>query len=447
MLTKLSASSIDGFDNESTFGCQSKWWFEYVKGYKVEDPSTQLGTLVHSSIEAYLLTGVNGLHKVALSGKHLIDEVKPRLFSIGGKPAIEHWFDKGVEYEGVPLRGKIDAIALFPVGPDFGFEIVDWKTTSSIERYAKTASQAKESTQLICYADWFFSWLQPEEQNVKVSLIYFQTKGRNSEKVSAIISRQHVAERRPRIIELVKQMRAAAVQDSPKDLKPDTSKCNIGKGCPHKSYCPHFNPLGFNLEALKPKENTMGLLDIFMTETQPEIVIPAPPANVPPPAITAPAATPPAITAPARPANVMPPALPPEVEEATTEETTLPEDFQPVPPPKRGPGRPRRALVRDDSPPEFKYPAPPVVSQTAKTVETPVITVTAPKKDATPAPTVTRLVVRHGLTINTGNYNSARVEVEMEMTGAVDRTTLSTMVREALYDEAKVYIPKKEETK
>jgi hypothetical protein len=55
----------------------------------------------------------------------------------------------------------------------------------------------------------------------------------------------------------------------------------------------------------------------------------------------------------------------------------------------------------------------------------------------TPAPTLSRVVVRKGLTINTGNFQNAKIEVEMEMTGGgVDVAELGARVDRELERQA-----------
>jgi hypothetical protein len=52
------------------------------------------------------------------------------------------------------------------------------------------------------------------------------------------------------------------------------------------------------------------------------------------------------------------------------------------------------------------------------------------------APTLSRVVVRKGLTINTGNFQNAKIEVEMEMTGDVDVAELGARVDRELERQA-----------
>lgn len=407
-LTKLSVSSIEAFDNATPFGCQTRWHFEYVQGVKgPPDASLQLGTLVHTSIEEYLKTGVNGLHPVAVRGKHLIDQY------VGRVVAVEQGFDNLV-ISGLPFRGKIDLIAGSPR------EIVDWKTSSDIARYAKTVGQLKSSVQLNVYAHWYFAGA-PGVDQVKASLVYFQTKGNKAERVSADITRSEAATKFAALEPLVEAMIEAG--NLPVEATtPDFDKCGMARGCPHRKICPHYKQHTQLLPLLPDNNSTMSLLDRFRT-------IPEIPKDQLPEAPEAWKA--PVPTVPDRPSSLaaeevtVPNAVPLDQEETPTVQVEVPN----IIPPRRGPGRPRKTV----SPPA---PAPTLSNDDFKRRK--LEEMEAHKANVTATGTITKMTIRHGLTINIGNYQSAKVEVEFEAEGLTQKE-LSDKVREALELEAAPY--------
>lgn len=404
-LTKLSVSSIEAFDNATPFGCQTRWHFEYVQNLKgPPDASLQLGTLVHTSIEEYLKTGVNGLHPVAVKGKHLIDQY------VGRVVAVEQWFDS-LTILGLPFRGKIDLIAGSPR------EIVDWKTSSDIARYAKTAGQLKSSVQLNVYAHWYFAGA-PGVDQVKASLVYFQTKGTKSERVSADITRSEAATKFTALEPLVEAMIEAAHLPV-EATTPDFDKCGMARGCPHRKICPHYKQHTQLLPLLPDNNSTMSLLDRFRTIPEiPKDQLPEAPE----------AWKDPAPTAPDRPSSIAAEEVTVPMARPLTEESVTTEVEIPNLPPRRGPGRPRKTVTA---------PAPVLSDDDFKRRKLEEMLAHKASVEAQKG-TITKMKIRHGLTINIGNYQSAKVEVEFEAEGLTQKE-LSDKVREALELEAAPY--------
>ena len=405
-LAKLSVTAVETFDPNTPFGCNRKFHFQYVQGIKPPpDSSLELGSAVHTSIENYLRTGVNGLHPVALSGKHLIDPYLEREID------IERWFDGTGQHgvpllaEGIPFVGKIDLIARG--GPDGHHEILDWKTSSDIARYAKTVPQLRSSTQLMTYLEWFYRQLPGFSDPLRATLVYFQTRGNRAERVTTVVDREHVAKGWDRIECTVRNILDVARERDISKVEPDLTKCDIARGCPFRSRCPKVDPFGI-LSAAPIGEN-MSLLDKYVKAAAPAPAPQPPPAEAaPPPPLPKVEPPPPRITAPEAPAPKA------EAPAAKAEE------------PKRGPGRPRRQVLATDFKP---LPNAPLVSE-------------APKAEVV-AGTVTKVTVRHGLTVNLGNYQSARVEVELEATGmSVD--DLGKRVQDELEKQAKPYLTQAE---
>lgn len=415
-LKRLSVSQVDTFDSTTPFGCERKWYLQHVMKLEVpQDPSAALGEAVHKSIEDYLKGnrdqgGANGLHPIALPGRHLIDELAPRV------EAVEYKFE-GAELviAGVPFTGRIDIIeSAAPGEPLYG--VTDWKTTSDIKRYAKTPEGLKKSTQMVGYAEWFYrNRAYDTAAPLRLAHVYFQTRSRKAEKVTACITRDEVLAGVKRIEGLVERIKAASEKPSFEDLTPDWEKCNVARGCPFRAMC--------------AKGANMGLFDMFGEEETTQVA-------------EAPKAPEPkkhkleiedVVEEPAE----APKPTPEQVAKtraymgAENHARAVAEAQAEAEAPKRGPGRPPGIPNK----PKVEAPA----ALVAK--------VEAPK----PQPVrLTRVTVRHGVTLNMGNYQSVRVEVELEATGDITeavRADIGAKAKRALEDECKAYLPKaKKET-
>ena len=146
---------------------------------------------------------------------------------------------------------------------------------------------------------------------------------------------------------------------------------------------------------------------------------PAAPAPAPTPAPPPPVA----VAAPAAP--VLPPDAPASKPELASKAPEAPAAVEAPPPaPKRGPGRP---------------PGSPNKPKTAEVVS-------VPSAPVAPSMTVIEVTLSHGMTINLGDYNSARVDVTMRaaLSGGMDekaaREALHAKVIEALDAEASEYL-------
>jgi hypothetical protein len=460
-LTKLSPSQIETFDPNSTWGCEAKWYLENVMGLtRPPDASLETGNRVHAEVEAYLRGEGNGMGKEAMAGKSIIDKVKPFIVQ------IENWMQPKVFIRDIPVNGRIDIELQRADWPG----ILDWKTSSDIGRYAKNKEELKTSIQMMLYAWWLLEQ-RKDESACTVEHVYFQTKGRRAEQVGPVLLGREqvykfVAEY---VTPLVDRMIAAAKAKSAADVPGRLEKCGIARGCPHRAVCPHYqkqrqeefdnDPLFADVE-----KNKMSLMDDFFDD------VPAK-AEPPPAARTTQAdvdantklieehkakqaqqavedarqKAKAALTAPAAPLlSPLPVDAPPSKPELAAD----PLPSAPVAPPavaeaapaKRGPGRPKKSMQIQDVP----------------TLAEPVATSgPAPSSGAgpsAPVPSTTsfevrRLAISQGLTINIGNFESARVDVTLEAVGNEDvetmRSKLTKLAREALKAEAEPYMKRR----
>lgn len=393
VLVATSASAISSFDVRTTWGCKRRWWLEQVAGQKPPpDPSQAKGEAIHKQIEHYLFTKENKLGVEALAGKHHIDSVA----RVGPVYQLEQWIPDEFELSGVRVRGRIDFQAKDTAGLILG--IYDWKTTSSIERYGKLPHQLHKDVQILIYraAARHMGCVDP----LKMGLVYFGTKKRESEIVEAQITNAQLDDGLRDIHSTLSQMKVVASATDSEDVEPDRSKCDVGRGCPHKSHCMK----GTTMASLLERMNAL--------RAAPAAPAPAPTPAPPPPAPVAAVLPPDAPASKPELASAKPPEAPAAVE-------------APPPAPKRGPGRP---------------PGSPNKPKVGTLLEA------APAAAAAPTMTVTEITLSHGMTINLGKFNSARVDVTLKasLSGGMDekaaREQLHAKVIEALDKEAEEYL-------
>lgn len=394
---RLSASQLETFDQTTAFGCKRKWWWKYVKGVKSPpDPSQQLGIDVHKSIEDYIKgDDTNCLHPVALSGKTYIEEAK----RYPGKKWVENKIS--ITLFGHEFVGVVDYLNDKP-------RLLDWKTSSNVKKYAKTEAELLTYIPMVIYAKWFFD-NRPEHDSLDAGLVYLQTKGKASSLVPSVFTRKGVEAELPRLEALVKEMEAVEKAQDVEDVEGDFEKCDVpfGRGCPYNNLC---------------HGDIMSLFERFGAVKRPPVVIQdIEDAVVVPP--DAPASKPELAAVPV-PLSPPVPETPPQAAAPAPEAPLKVEANATTTPAKRGPGRPRKAVSGEEAP-------------ALKAPEAPIILGGKP-------PSVSRRSIRHSLTINLGNYESAKVEVEAE-SETMTLEALAEQVREDLLKEIAPYKKLKEE--
>lgn len=245
-IVRLSASSVEKFDDTTPFGCERKWYFSYVLGLKEPTMASQeLGSAVHSQIEHYLGTGQEGFDKRVLPG---LAFVRPLRALPAGTLEVEKPLADGLlTSHGIPFSGFIDirnASGSFinSAGASESeesaiVEILDWKTTSSISNYAKTPEELAENIQVTAYAKHELLRSGVGLDGVRVSHVYFQTKGAaKAAKVTVRLSRQAVESSWSKVERLVEKMNHAVTMQDVGQLPraADPRKCDR---CPFAFQC------------------------------------------------------------------------------------------------------------------------------------------------------------------------------------------------------------------
>lgn len=386
-LSRVSVSQIATFDATQDGGCPAKWWFDKVAGKPPPQFKAQtVGVEIHGQIEHYLKTGEDVLGPVARAGKHLIPARDERL-------KIEYEFKSYLSRAGVSILGYMDLVN--PTGfhvdeqgphadPAGTVEVLDWKTTSNIDKWAKSGAALLRTIQMPVYGS-VVAAMHPAAEHVRLSHVYFQTSGRASaEKRSTLVPLTTINDRLTTIEATVSEMKQVAREGDINKVPKNFNACSSYGGCPYQSECPR--PKEVTLAAIFGKGDAMSLLDKIKKNAAPAPApeaAPAPPAPVATPVLglgggnllakikssaPAPVAAPPpdlAVKVPASapvesapiPTGVLPPDAPKSGESGPTHEP-LPGEESPAPevpaavaeaaPAKRGRGRPRKTAPAAD---------------------------------------------------------------------------------------------------
>lgn len=424
-MNRFTASMLDQMDPDAPFGCHRKHWFVegplQLRGFSGNE-ATELGDLVHKGNESFLESkgAVNSLHPLALPGKALIAEYIPRIIG------VEHKFKGGLFTDGIPYSGRIDLLA-YPSEQDKAdgvqAEVVDWKTTSNIEKWAKTHFEVRIATQPGIYGEWFYRTLAENLNPIRISLVYFQTKGAaKCVPRSAVVTREHVAEQFVRVEKLARTALDISKETDINKVEPNLAVCDVAFGCPFRDRCPRSPPDPFGL--LKRKEDMPSIFEKFKAiQTTAGAAPAAPPSGAPaappPPPVEKPLPPPP------------PPPPPPPAFEAVPPPRKAPEA---VPPPlPTAPGGPDDGPSAPPPPPKPRGPGRPPGAKNK-----PKATFTKPEEDSGLFAEITEVTVGRSFTVNLGSYQSAKVEVTMSARG-MSAADLSVLVETEMAKQLEPY--------
>lgn len=244
VLLYTSVSSVTKFDERQVGGCERKWWYDKVMG--LEEPQQfeqKLGVQAHGQIEHHLQTGADTLAPFVRVGKIYIPEPGP------GLHVERHFTPENRELVGadVPFDGYIDLVnereqTITSQGKVIWephvIEVVDWKTTSDIEAWAKTGPQLAETVQMVGYAEWARK-TYPHAEAIRISHVYFQTKNaKRSEKRTHLLSVAEVERRWHTIENVISRMREVAKIAKEEDVKANRNACGAYRGCAFRFRCP-----------------------------------------------------------------------------------------------------------------------------------------------------------------------------------------------------------------
>lgn len=272
----VSPSAMSTADPAEYGGCPRRYWWKYVQGRK--EPTTAAQTkgteAVHTPIEDYLKGGaLVTLPPLVTAGQRFIPEPGAGLF-------VEHGIAGNLLVAGIPVIGYIDVISnrnhyIDPEGdrrPNGNLdvvEVIDWKSTGDLSR-AKTGTELLQTIQMTTYGMFAFQ-VWPDIDAVRLSHVYFRTKGAPASRKSTILARRE--DLRPtweRIERVGENIIDIAAQTSEDCVEANTRSCNAYGGCPHKKYCNAGNNDALR-KLLAPGGKKMGLLDSLKPEVKAEV--------------------------------------------------------------------------------------------------------------------------------------------------------------------------------
>ena len=319
VVRRTSPSGIQAHDE-----CPRKWWFTYVAG--IREPTTPqqaAGTALHSRIEHTILTGQDVLGPLERPAVE-----KGYIPPAGALVIVEYDFVLPTR-AGFPVKGRIDLIDK-RLGPA-RFSVVDWKTTSSIEKYGAKPSdlvdpQKKFGVQMLIYGA-AVARLPDAPLELELAHVQFQTKGRpNVEKSAQVISVDNVVRRWEIVESRLPVLQETASKKRHEDVTGNEDACfSYGRRCLHFDTC-HPNPtarlsqlIKKHVPKIEPETRTAAQEDsVALLSSKP--AAPPAPAPTPSPEDVVQAAPPPPAPPPPATISVLPPDQPvPEKPKAAAE--------------------------------------------------------------------------------------------------------------------------------
>lgn len=282
VLRYTSASAIQTFDPDTYAGCNRRFYFTRVLGVKEPTTASQrIGHEGHGQLEHYTRTSEDVLQPFARAGKHLVPTPGPDLevevafaqeeatraaialreefAALDGVPgfdrAREHEIERlaGLALAGVPLVGYIDlrhrrgeyidadGSLRQEVAPGKTAEIVDYKFTSSIDSFGKTALEMLSTVQMVSYALQTAN-VMPDIEIIREGHVQFQTRGaKTARKVTALTTVDEARRKGERITSVVRAMKDVSKAARVEDVEPWAPSCDAYRGCHHRAICP-FRP-------------------------------------------------------------------------------------------------------------------------------------------------------------------------------------------------------------
>lgn len=307
-----SVSQITNFDPSQFGGCNRRWWLDKIGRIKTPQTAAQdTGVQIHGQIETYLTTGEDVLGIVARAGMRFLPEPGPGLhveMAFGDEKIVELFDEKRkkesdlerfgggrfdvyvsefVKWEreslapilpnyliaagDVPILGAIDVIndrgewldddGVIHKSPSTP-EVIDWKTSSNIDQYAKTGLDLIETNQMIGYAK-YASQRYPRANEIRISHGYFQTRGTpRAKKVSTVVPLDIIESRWQHIEQRVNEMKQIARETEIEKVPANLEACSAYRGCAFAAHCPRSAKTTI-LAAIKTAEkgSNVGLLD------------------------------------------------------------------------------------------------------------------------------------------------------------------------------------------
>jgi hypothetical protein len=190
------------------------------------------GTHLHAKNEEYLKTGkllLGTPEQTAWfnAGRHFLDVLRTGFLPENAVVGLEAPLPSDFTVYGVKVSERSRCDVVTEAG------IIDWKTTSDIEKYGKTPGQIAKDTQMLIYAKAF----HPTAEVVTLTHGQYQTKGRVKFHASSVeLTRNDLDTNYERVINpLVEKVKAVAAVTDVNEVTPNRNACRT---CPHSAVCP-----------------------------------------------------------------------------------------------------------------------------------------------------------------------------------------------------------------
>ena len=233
---RISPSSYNTFVD-----CNLKWWFNKIAGFPTPTTkSQQLGTDVHSVLEAYLNEGTEPDEstkegKIASSGIEYLP--KPGTYVI----------EEGVDLQcgTLPFKGYVDAYS-------YSGHVLDHKTTKDF-KWAMDSYQLPHAPQPLAYVAGLVKTGKIKQSDTyKVSFVYYRTTGiAMAQEVVAEVTHEAVLKNWEEMEVAAQTMLELSSQTDPQYVNYNVSTCSKYGKCPFSDICPR-NPnnqqLTYNME-------------------------------------------------------------------------------------------------------------------------------------------------------------------------------------------------------
>lgn len=228
-LPRYSPSQIDTFRL-----CARKWAFTRILPGR-SNKYADLGTAVHSALEAWLINGTaldltSEVGQIAAAGiQHL---PRPGLCSIESSFSFETGTARYTGRRDMRFRDTSEG----PRAVDVLEVIGDHKTTGDL-KWAKTPEDLKTDPQGVIYAMSVFKE-EPRAKDCELRWVYYRTKKPyKSHRVSLVVTYEETIERMKGIDATALEMSTFGEKPDPLTVPPTHTACDAYGGCPYQNEC------------------------------------------------------------------------------------------------------------------------------------------------------------------------------------------------------------------
>jgi len=217
-----------------------QWYLQRVEGWEMPpSPSQELGTRVHSEMEAWLLEGKIPEHGSAKFITQTLGYLREK------KVIVEEPkdYDMTMKCADVPVKGRIDVL-IPPASDTDSLVVLDWKTSSNL-RYAMTSDALSRDTQGVLYLEYAYRQkLAKESDLARFDHVYILTKGTGGQHVAGeALDRQQVARLYRGLEAEVEKMKATETTPVAQ-VRGSVQHCGKYGGCAFRDRCPSTTQVG-----------------------------------------------------------------------------------------------------------------------------------------------------------------------------------------------------------